>query len=687
MRESFLDGKVILHPGDCLDVLKTLAPNSVDSIVTDPPYHLTTNKKGGTGTASVNLESPYGRSRIGTGNGAGGFMGKAWDGGDIAFRVELWAEVLRVLKPGGHVAAFGGTRTIHRMTCAIEDAGFEIRDQLQWLYGSGFPKSLDVSKVIDKAARGVPQGGSDPTSVNHGKFKGGCSDDNKRGQGFGAGPGQFMRDAGQSSERELVDEAKPWDGFGTALKPACEPICLARKPLIGTVAENVLTHGTGALNIDGCRIAYEAGGTIASNPAMRVAKGHALRSRSGGFNGGDLEDRSDGVSQQGRWPANVIHDGSDEVVGAFPETTSGTYAASHADGGKDTGILGAMNGRQRDRDFIGSTGSAARFFYTAKQDSLCQLCNARIWSCDVSGAESSSRTVNTPTGGSVHLDVADSPQPENGASAHPHLGRASSAENSSQQCRPPKVDIVPSDASTGRLSKIVQNVSDAASLCSLCVTSIARALAEVGQTGTPVRVHFNPSIGSFRETILSRCLASYVASRENTDTILTTTNLRELFGCVFHAIAESINSEKAGSAENTRPEPKRLFYSSKADADDRLGSKHPTVKPLDLMQWLVRLVTPPGGLVLDPFAGTGTTGEAAFREGFRAILIEREPEYQNDIRRRMAHAMAGPDERKRTIAKIKNPNPVNDGLFALLEQPSNLSNDSLPNTTIKVGLS
>ena len=132
--------------GDVIEQLKTLADASVDAIVTDPPYHLTSGKKGGRGEASVNLESPHGRARVTT-----GFMGMTWDGGDIAQNVPMWMDALRVLKPGGHLLAFGGARTYHRMTCAIEDAGFEIRDQIMWIYGSGFPKSLDVSKAIDKA--------------------------------------------------------------------------------------------------------------------------------------------------------------------------------------------------------------------------------------------------------------------------------------------------------------------------------------------------------------------------------------------------------------------------------------------------------------------------------------------------------------------------------------------------------
>jgi DNA modification methylase len=387
--ETFLDGRITLHCGDSRGVLKTIADCSIDSIVTDPPYALVSIVKrfGKAGSAAVKVpedgSGAYARA-------SAGFMGKAWDTGETAFATEFWAECLRVLKPGGHVVAFSGTRTYHRMAVAIEDAGFEVRDMLSWLYGSGFPKSHDVAKGLDK------RGG-------HHRGKAGM-------------PVPFQSVAkGQEYERTpkgapVLDEAKEWDGWGTALKPACEPICFGRKPMRGTVAANVLEHGTGAINIDGCRI------------GEREAR-ELNRLTSIGFGGSEAQGLViDGG--KGRWPANIVHDGSADVFASFPD--------------------------------IVDEESAARFFYTAK-----------------------------------------------------------------------------------------------------------------------------------------------------------------------------------------------------ADADDRLGSKHPTVKPVDLMQWLCRLVTPKGGTVLDPFAGTGTTGEAAFREGFKAVLIEREEEYQADIRRRMALCMAGPDERKRESIKAK----------------------------------
>lgn len=394
--ESFLDGRIALHAGDSRDVIQTIADNSIDACVCDPPYALQSIVKrfGGKNSAPAKGNEAYMRA-------SAGFMGKQWDTGETAFDPTFWAEVLRVLKPGGHLVAFSGTRTYHRMACAIEDAGFEVRDQIGWTFGSGFPKSHNAG-----------------------------------------------------------------NGWGTALKPAWEPIMLARKALIGTVAANVLQHGTGAINIDGCRIGTEERINTPGSTKPRVAMG-----------GGWREDAEPTIAA-GRWPANIIHDGSEEVLAAFPESEDGVA-------GKRTGtsLIGAagLGGYDEKWGGYGGGGSAARFFYTAK-----------------------------------------------------------------------------------------------------------------------------------------------------------------------------------------------------ADAGDRLGSKHPTVKPVDLMQWLCRLVTPPGGTVLDPFAGTGTTGEAAFREGFNAVLIEREEEYQADIRRRMALVLSGPDERSRESIKARTAGqPIDAGpLFGGLDTPPRTGGES-----------
>jgi site-specific DNA-methyltransferase (adenine-specific) len=401
----YLDGRICLHAGDCLDVLRTIPDASVDSIVTDPPYALASivRRFGGANAAPAKGDVYARASR--------GFMGKAWDTGDRAFSVEFWAEALRVLKPGGHVVAFGGTRTYHRLACAIEDAGFEIRDLIAWMYGSGFPKSHN--------------------------------------------------------------QAGEWAGWGTALKPAIEPIVFARKPLIGTVAANLAQHGVGALNIDACRVATEddlraGAGVLWSHQRAGEASAERRYTDKGSTNFA-AKPGPRGGSPAGRWPANVVHDGSDEVVSAFPDAPGQIAAVGPRHGAKNSVNVYGDFGARDEFTPRGDTGSAARFFYSAK-----------------------------------------------------------------------------------------------------------------------------------------------------------------------------------------------------ADADDRIGSKHPTVKPVDLMRWIVRLVTPPGGIVLDPFAGTGTTGEAAYREGFSAVLIEREEEYRADIARRMALVLAGPDEKRHAILKARGKVEAPGGLFAFL---------------------
>ena len=351
-----------LHLGNCLDHLEFMPDNSVDSIVTDPPYGLS-------------------------------FMGKKWDY-DVP-SVEIWAECLRVLKHGGHLLSFAGTRTQHRMACNIEDAGFEIRDMIAWVYGSGFPKSHNLKN--------------------------------------------------------------DWEGWGTALKPALEPVTVARKPFKGTAAANVLEHGTGAINIDGCRVgneerSYSPKGTSTNASMIRVPE-HRLGTA------------GEEVTVTGRWPANLIHDGSDEVLAAFPANAG---AAAPVKGTEDSAAsTGSVTGKRArvKGAFHADSGSAARFFYCAK-------------------ASRKERNEGLQDPG---------PQFQHGAT----------------------------------LRKV-----------------------------------------------------------ENTDT---------------------------------------------------KGNNHPTVKPTDLMAYLCRLVTPPGGVVLDPFMGSGSTGKAALREGFGFIGMEMDPDYFEIAKTRIKH--------------------------------------------------
>jgi DNA modification methylase len=263
--------------GDCLIKLKELEDNSVDSIVTDPPYEL-------------------------------GFMGKSWDNTGIANNPLMWKECLRVLKPGGHLLAFSGTRTYHRMASAIEDAGFEVRDMIEWVYGSGFPKSLNISKamegVIGKQGKGFKSAGDDGRKA------------------------EFKQDLSKRSDYGYVwkptdENAKQWEGWGTSLKPAHEPICMARKPLAEkTVAENVLKYGTGGIDIDGSRVGTD---TITVNRHSGYNSNSLVESTKGKWKG-----EQEQVS--GRFPANLIHDNSEEVRECFPETKSGAlkpYKENH----------------------------------------------------------------------------------------------------------------------------------------------------------------------------------------------------------------------------------------------------------------------------------------------------------------------------------------------------------------------
>ncbi len=372
----------VLH-GDCRALMADMEGCSVDSIATDPPYEL-------------------------------GFMGREWDSTGVAYDVATWAEALRVLKPGGWLVAFGGARTYHRMACAIEDAGFEIRDQIMWIYGSGFPK-----------------GGNR-------------------------------------------------DGKGTCLKPAHEPIVLARKPLIGSVAANEAAFGTGALNIDACRVHGEdaKGG---SYTVKRLKPGATLEKTGGNWRSEDSDVLYHGEMKAGRWPANIVHDGSDDVVGGFPLTTSGLMKAGTRRAAQDhpgSVCYGTFGGDAATTDTYADSGSAARFFYCAK---------------------------------------ASKADRDEGLSAF----------------------------------------------------------------APQAFVQFQTGNGE---------------------------------------------SGKASSLSDGR--------------ETQYRNIHPTVKPEDLMRWLVRLITPPGGLVLDPFTGSGSTGKAAVLEGFDFVGCELTAEYLPIANARIAAAVA-----------------------------------------------
>jgi DNA modification methylase len=359
--------------GDCVEVMKSLPENSVDSIVTDPPYGLEFMGK--------DWDAPWKKSGSFNGNieetaeSAGGVSKFAnhrvryQKGLEPMLGFQLWAtewatECLRVLKPGGHILAFGGSRTWHRLAVAVEDAGFELRDSIAWLYGSGFPKSLDVSKAIDKRAGAEREvlgnyeiGGMSPERENFG------ANDRSDGKGMGFRPGSIDITAPATSE------AKAWEGWGTALKPAFEPVVVGRKPLVGTVAENVLLWGVGGLNIDGSRIGTDTVSTHSRgvNGAFPKRPGETSAEASGRKK--DQREGLDHSERVGRWPANVI---LDEVTAGLLDEQSGVSKPKPGRTGRKGGNGGALG------EFAGSSpdaigvwpedvgGGASRFFYVAK---------------------------------------------------------------------------------------------------------------------------------------------------------------------------------------------------------------------------------------------------------------------------------------------------------------------------------
>ncbi|KRQ29776.1 DNA methylase [Mycobacteroides sp. H001] len=392
----YQDDSVTLHHGDCLDVLRELADNRVDAVITDPPYSLN-------------------------------FMGREWDSHRSSDEFQSWCtawatECLRILKPGGHLLAFGGSRTWHRLSSGIEDAGFEIRDSIAWLYGSGFPKSMDVPKAIDKAA------GAQREVVGRKEGRAAQPRTDMRGGNYGSGTSKPAAIDLSAVTAPATEAAKRWQGWGTALKPSFEPIVVARKPLSGTVVANVLEHGTGALNIDACRVGTDK----RTNPAGSQSSLQRVSRVEQGYRDNLTSSVGESSIMSGRWPTNVVLD---------------EHQAEVLD--RQSGVSSSRVGRPR-----GAASGAG-------------------WGMTATGAE------------------------------------------------------------------------------------------------------YDDAGGASR------------------------------FFPVFRYEAKAPTSERPS-------------------AD---GVQHPTVKPLDLMRWLVRLVTPIGAVVLEPFAGSGTTAEACVLEDRRCIAIEREADY------------------------------------------------------------
>jgi len=468
----------LLH-GDCLDKLKELEDNSIDAVVTDPPYGLS-------------------------------FMGKKWDY-DVP-KQEVWEECMRVLKPGGHLLAFAGSRTYHRMAVRVEDAGFEIRDQIMWLYGSGFPKSHNIGKAVDKLEGNQRQfvglGASQPAKSGH--FAGSTADNIN-----------YTEDKSRYNPPVTKGNSE-WEGWGTALKPAHEPIVMARKPFKGSVAQNVLEHGVGGLNIDGCRVEYEDTQNPATNPKYRLEGGYKTPEKGQESKGAvTFSSSNNDINPSGRFPANII---LDEEAGKILDQQSGIlksgYVADHHKT-KDSSWFGASGQYSKNSTQINDlVGGASRFFYCPKV---------------------SKKERNEGMESKVPV-FTGRPRREDGSVIYKETHPEEWAEAMKDKPRKDKTSLAAAEEKLQRVSQI------------------------------------------------------YAANQ---------------------------TSSKIGANPSKPTQPR--------------ANIHPTVKPTDLMAYLIRLVTPKNGVVLDPFMGSGSTGKACAREGMRFVGIEMDEEYMEIAKQRVEH--------------------------------------------------
>ena len=525
-----------LFHGDNIPILKRFPSECFDAVVTDPPYGLS-------------------------------FMGKKWDY-DVP-SVELWREVLRVLKPGGHVLSFGGTRTYHRMVVNIEDAGFEIRDQVMWLYGSGFPKSLDVSKAIDKAA------GAEREVVGHQNYKSNLNIQSGKLKGAECLADNYIP---TPITAPATDDAKKWQGFGTALKPANEPICLARKPLEKglTVAENVLKWGCGAINVDGCRIGTQE----------KLSSGRHTTGDQQGPSGYKTTNRTKyEQSTQGRWPANLL---LDETAAEMLDAQSGQFAGSIGRANrKSAGEYNASNykvGVVTETE-IKNFGGASRFFYVAKASKRER--NAGLEKNDLMWEHEAWEKPD------LKLALTDMLK---------HAKDISGA--------------ILTDAYLWNIGQFGLNITgQCPTATTYTIKTALKLIIELKTLSASQNSNINASIQDAIRTIEANGLSLVESAALISQSLPSITNEKtvSVLGAVL-AVLQTLSTIK-GFAKS--------------------GNFHSTVKPIRLMEYLVKLVTPPGGTVLDPFMGSGSTGVACKNLGFNFTGIELSEEYFEIAKKRM----------------------------------------------------
>lgn len=643
MVEEFLSGRVILHSGDCLEVIKTLADNSIDSVVTDPPYALTsivkrfgkTSQSDDTQTSDRTRNGADGYARL-----AKGFMGKAWDNGSVAFSASFWQEVLRVLKPGGHCVAFGGTRSYHRLACAIEDAGFEIRDQLAYCYGTGFPKSHNVSKAVDRHL-GIdrPVVRVDASLARNQKVTGGGKDNT-----IGGGR-PFIEIARERGFHEAIsDEAIGLHGWETALKPAWESLCLANKPL-----EFWGEYGTIGSRIDELEALLWS--VVPANIAERLSASSHLVSRADLFasvqlNAEALSNIRAALSEamdMSRFESALISSlntvSSWNVVwaeGSRPENMSITETELSTTIGLRT--LKSFLSRITPESIIMAHKTGQLNANASPAEGAFNASAHRLRST----LELSALAVAILQEADASLDAGARPLWEPICMVRKPLSEATIAANALRwgtgainvgKCRVESMEDQrhPSSGGENGLAGTATFRIRARTIEEQTINN--RWPANLLHDGSP------EVLAMFPDT-KSGALLPHHRKRGGGLNGSSTFAIRDRTGEVSAFYADE------GSAA-------RFFYSAKADSDDRLTSKHPTVKPVDLIQWLCRLITPPNGTILDPFAGSGTTGAAAWREGFNAVLIEREEEYQKDIAQRMKLETEGPTIRRHESTKAR----------------------------------